>query len=170
MNGISSLVDRLNRLDGGLDTLLHCTGNFNVGVSCTDAQADLGKFVVRTTTNRLVALGNFGSAASVTAFTDAGVSTTLRLAGSTLVLSGNGSAGAEHARIDTSGNLLIGTTTASAKLFVNGDLRTAAPVTGTAANWKLGIASVVSPTAPNRTIQLDVGGTLYFLHAKTTNN
>jgi len=167
---LSSIIDRLNNLDGGRDTLLHATAAGNVGVDATDTQADLAKFVVRTTTNRLVALGNFGSAASVTAFTDAGVDAPLRLAGAVVLFSGNGSAGAEHARIDASGNLLIGTTSASAKLFVNGDIRTAAPAGGSAASWKLGVAAVVSPTSPNRTIQLDVGGTLYYLHAKTTNN
>jgi hypothetical protein len=52
----------------------------------------------------------------------------------------------------------------------NGGIFTSAPAGGTAANWKLGIAASVSPTAPNRTIQLDVGGTLYYLHAKTTND
>lgn len=52
----------------------------------------------------------------------------------------------------------------------NGSFRTAAPASGTAANWKFGSAASVSPTSPNRTIELDVGGTIYYLHAKTTNN
>jgi hypothetical protein len=49
-------------------------------------------------------------------------------------------------------------------------IQTAAPSGGTAATFKVGVAASVSPTAPNRTIQLDVGGTLYYLHAKTTND
>lgn len=52
----------------------------------------------------------------------------------------------------------------------NGFFRTAAPAGGTAANWKFGIAASVSPTSPNRTIELDVGGTIFYLAAKTTNN
>ncbi len=36
--------------------------------------------------------------------------------------------------------------------------------------WKLGVADTVSPTSPNRTIRVDIGGTSYYLHAKTTNN
>lgn len=52
----------------------------------------------------------------------------------------------------------------------NGGIFTSAPAGGTSANWKLGIAASVSPTAPNRTVQLDVGGTLLYLHAKTTND
>lgn len=48
-------------------------------------------------------------------------------------------------------------------------ITTAAP-TGGAGAWKLGVAAVVSPTAPNRTVAIDIGGTTYYLHAKTTNN
>lgn len=48
-------------------------------------------------------------------------------------------------------------------------ITTAAP-TGGAGAWKLGVAASVSPTAPNRTIAIDIGGTTYYLHAKTTND
>lgn len=43
----------------------------------------------------------------------------------------------------------------------NGSVSTAAPSGGTAAAWKLGTVASVSPTSPNRTIELDVGGTRY---------
>jgi hypothetical protein len=36
--------------------------------------------------------------------------------------------------------------------------------------WTLGAANAVSPTSPNRTITVSVGGTTYYLHAKTTND
>lgn len=49
-------------------------------------------------------------------------------------------------------------------------LTTAAPAGSTAAAWKLGAANAVSPTAPNRTIAIDIGGTVYYLAAKTTND
>jgi hypothetical protein len=49
-------------------------------------------------------------------------------------------------------------------------LTTAAPSGGTAAAWKLGTVATVSPTSPNRTIEVDIGGTIYYIHAKTTNN
>lgn len=52
----------------------------------------------------------------------------------------------------------------------NGGVRTSAPSGGTAASWKFGTVATVSPTSPNRTIELDVAGTRYFLHAKTTND
>jgi hypothetical protein len=51
-----------------------------------------------------------------------------------------------------------------------GSVTTAAPASSTAAAWKLGNVAVVSPTSPNRTIAVDVGGTTYYLAAKTTNN
>jgi len=61
---------------------------------------------------------------------------------------------------------MTGTTSAE---FV-GSIKTAAPSGGTAANWKLGTVATVSPTSPNRTIEVDIGGTIYYIHAKTTNN
>lgn len=60
-------------------------------------------------------------------------------------------------------------TTPGTVTFGNG-IATSAPSGGTSGVWKLGVASVTSPTSPNRTIELDVGGTIYYLHAKTTNN
>jgi len=51
-----------------------------------------------------------------------------------------------------------------------GSITTAAPSGGTAAAWKLGTVASVSPTSPNRTIEVDIGGTIYYIHAKTTNN
>lgn len=52
----------------------------------------------------------------------------------------------------------------------NGSFRTAAPSGGTAANWKFGTVASVSPTSPDRTIEIEVGGTTYYIHAKTTND
>jgi hypothetical protein len=47
---------------------------------------------------------------------------------------------------------------------------TASPTGGSANKWKLGEAATVSPTSPNRTIRVEIGGTVYYLHAKTTND
>ena len=49
-------------------------------------------------------------------------------------------------------------------------LKTDAPTGGTAATWKLGTVATVSPTSPNRTIEVDIGGTIYYISAKTTND
>ncbi len=54
--------------------------------------------------------------------------------------------------------------------FFGGSLNTGAPAGGTAKPWKFGQAASISPTSPNRTIELDVNGTLYYVHAKTTND
>jgi hypothetical protein len=78
----------------------------------------------------------------------------------------------------SSGETYIGTTSDAGafKLQVNGvarasdGLATGAPTGGTAATWKLGTVATVSPTSPNRTIEVDIGGTIYYLHAKTTND
>lgn len=51
-----------------------------------------------------------------------------------------------------------------------GNIKTAAPSGGTAATWRLGTVASVSPTSPNRTIEVEIGGTTYYIHAKTTNN
>jgi hypothetical protein len=49
-------------------------------------------------------------------------------------------------------------------------LKTDAPTGGTAATWKLGTVATVSPTSPDRTIEVDIGGTIYYISAKTTND
>ena len=49
-------------------------------------------------------------------------------------------------------------------------ITTAAPSGGTAKPFKIGAAATVSPTSPNRTIEIEIDGTTYYLSAKTTNN
>jgi len=67
-------------------------------------------------------------------------------------------AGADAMTLSSAGNATLA-----------GSITTSAP-TGGAGAWKLGIANAVSPTSPNRTITIEIGGTVYYLHAKTTNN
>lgn len=69
-----------------------------------------------------------------------------------------------------SGNVGIATTTPSEKLHVAGNILTAAPSGGTAKPFKIGEAATVSPTSPNRTIRVEIDGTVYYIHAKTTND
>ena len=70
----------------------------------------------------------------------------------------------------SSGNVGIGTTSPSERLHVNGNILTAAPSGGTAKPFKIGEAATVSPTSPNRTIRVEIDGTVYYIHAKTTND
>jgi hypothetical protein len=60
--------------------------------------------------------------------------------------------------------------TSAGNITTGGNITTAAPAGGTAAAWKLGTVATVSPTSPNRTIEVDIGGTIYYIAAKTTNN
>jgi hypothetical protein len=64
----------------------------------------------------------------------------------------------------TLGAITPTTVTASATIA------TAAPAGSTAGLWKLGAANVQTPTSPNRTVTIDIGGTVYYLSAKTTND
>jgi hypothetical protein len=58
----------------------------------------------------------------------------------------------------SSGNVGIGTASPASKLDVNGELRIGNTV------------NTVSPTSPNRTVTIVIGGTTYYLAAKTTND
>jgi hypothetical protein len=51
-----------------------------------------------------------------------------------------------------------------------GSLSTVDPAGGAGPAWKLGVAASVSPTSPNRTLRVDIGGTSYYIAAKTTND
>jgi hypothetical protein len=59
---------------------------------------------------------------------------------------------------------------ATKKVITASTLTTAAPTSGTAKEWKLGEVASVSPTSPNRTIRVEIDGTVYFISAKTTND
>lgn len=53
---------------------------------------------------------------------------------------------------------------------ITGTVSTTDPAGGAGPAWKLGVAAAVSPTAPNRTLRVDIAGTSYYLAAKTTND
>ena len=76
----------------------------------------------------------------------------------------------------TSGGTLVFDAGGATRLSLNstaatfaGAVTTSAP-TGGAGAWELGIANTVTPTSPNRTITIEIGGTVYYLAAKTTND
>jgi hypothetical protein len=69
-----------------------------------------------------------------------------------------GTSNTERLRIDSGGNVGIGTASPGSKLDVNGEIRIGNTV------------NTVSPTSPDRTITMVIGGTTYYIHAKTTND
>jgi hypothetical protein len=80
-----------------------------------------------------------------------------------------GTGTARALRLQTDGTTALTLTTAQKAEFAQ-TIKTAAPAGGTAAEWKLGTVATVTPTLANRTIEVDIGGTIYYLHAKTTND
>ena len=85
-----------------------------------------------------------------------------------LILTGQGSVNDVTIKNDADADvitILTGTT----NIIVGGSITTSAPVGGADA-WELGAAGVVTPTSPNRTIEVEIGGTAYYIHAKTTND
>lgn len=73
-----------------------------------------------------------------------------------------------------SGNFLVSTDNGSTISFQvvasNGGIKTSAPTSGSAVAWKLGEIANVNPTSQNRTIRVEVNGTVLFISAKTTND
>jgi hypothetical protein len=68
-----------------------------------------------------------------------------------------------------SNTVTIGNSSTTSNYFT-GSIRTSAPTGGSIKPWRLGEVATVSPTSPNRTIRVEIDGTVYYLHAKTTND
>lgn len=126
-------------------------GNINAGGTITSG----GTLTVGTAT--------IGAAAS-TVFTGG--------AGNMTIIGGTGASRTVTIQTTTSGstatNALVLSATQNATF--GGSITTSTPNGGTAAAWKLGTIAVVSPTSPNRTLEVDVAGTIYYIACKTTNN
>ena len=94
----------------------------NVGINVNVTQAAFAKFVSRSSADNLIALTENAGLSSIIAWDDAGTSNTLRLAGSPLVMTGDGGGGAEHVRVTSAGNVGIGTTSPQRPLDVVGTI------------------------------------------------
>ena len=95
---------------------LDASGNLGIGTTSI-----YGKLDARVGTDSQLTVYQQNSAPAITAYTAGGSSKELRVNGFPLTFSGNGGNGAEHARIDSSGNLLVGTTStgnSNSKSFV----------------------------------------------------
>jgi hypothetical protein len=120
-----------------------------------------------------------GWASSFSGYTNGTLILQSRSSASTPIVFATGSTSAvEQMRITSGGELLVNTTSDAGdyKLQVNGNaiivgsISTGAPTGGTARPFKIGQAAVVTPTSPNRTIEIEIDGVTYYLSAKTTNN
>jgi hypothetical protein len=92
-------------VDGSDKLIITSSGNVGIGTS----PQSFAKLQVKTDTNKQIAMFSNTDGATIGGITDTGASTTLRLAGSPLIMTGAGGSGSEHMRIDSSGNLLVGT-------------------------------------------------------------
>jgi hypothetical protein len=101
---------------------LHITNTGNVGIGTSSPQS-FANLQVKTATDRNAAFFDNASGVTLGAITDAGSSATLRLAGNPLVFTGDGGSGAEHMRINSSGNVGIGTTNPTQKLEIDGNIK-----------------------------------------------
>jgi len=84
----------------------------------------------------------------------------------------------EKVRFSSSGEVFLGNFTdngdyrlqVSGNIYNTGSITTGAPSGGIIKPWKIGEATTVSPTSPNRTLRVEVDGVVYYIHAKTTND
>jgi hypothetical protein len=160
---------------GGDATVDVTTGLLTIG-SIGGKTVSLGGAL--TTANAFTTAGNFALTLTATADTNVTlptIGTLATLAGSetlsnkTLVAPALGAATATSLAIGGAtlgGNALAVT----GSVAISTTVATGAPAGSTAGLWKLGAANTVSPTSPNRTIAIDIGGTVYYLAAKTTND
>ena len=72
-------------------------------------------------------------------------------------------------KLSNSGTPMLTLVATGAATF-SSSVTTAAPSGGTAKPFKIGAAATVTPTSQNRTIEIEIDGTTYYLTAKTTNN
>jgi hypothetical protein len=85
------------------------TGNVGIGT----VPESFAKLEVKTSTDKNIAIFDNAAGPTIGAITDAGASQALRIAGQTIIMTGSGGSGAEHMRIDSTGNVGIGTSSPS---------------------------------------------------------
>jgi hypothetical protein len=76
----------------------------------------------------------------------------------------------EALKISTAGTVLLGGALTGTSATFSSTITTGAPSGGTAKPFKIGNVATVTPTSQNRTIEIEIDGTTYYLTAKTTND
>ncbi len=108
--GLSEGTLRLEGTTTGIDdnadsTAITIDSSENVGIGTTPES--FAKLEVKTSTDKNIAIFDNAAGPTIGAITDAGSSTSLRIAGFPLIMTGNGGSGAEALRIDSSGRTTI---------------------------------------------------------------
>ena len=108
-------ADTIAFSEGGAEAMrIDSSGNVGIGISPNASS----KLQVKAATNSNVAVWDSSGTPMLLGLTDAGASQSLRIAGNPLTFTGNGGGGAEAMRIDSSGNVGIGTSSITKKLTV----------------------------------------------------
>jgi hypothetical protein len=175
--GASSLTNNSNGYQntaiGTSSMLENTTGYQSVSVGFNSGRYDPSNNILQTN-NRSIFVGYLSRASANGNTNEIVIGTEASGNGSNTVTIGNSSVTQNYFR----GEMLIGYTSdqgayslqSNGNALINGNIRTAAPAGGTANDWRLGTVATVSPTSPNRTIEVSIGGTIYYIHAKTTND
>jgi hypothetical protein len=156
---------------------MRITTDGSVGINTTSPGHELEVYSTGTDTRIIVTSSTTGAGASkgVELITSGGDGYVYNYYNGAFIFGTNAT---ERARITNAGELLIGSSTdqGAYALQVTGailnttTITTGAPTSGTAKPWRLGEAATASPTSPNRTIRVEIDGTVYYIHAKTTND
>jgi len=91
------------------------------GVGIGTTPESFAELEVKTSTDKNIAIFDNAAGPTLGAITDAGGSTSLRIAGSPLIMTGAGGSGAEHMRLTSVGHLGINNTNPSFPLVVQGN-------------------------------------------------
>lgn len=147
---------RFNNISDQGAFAVQLTGGIYIGSSGVNVQLQSGR-AIRSDGTVYMDAGTSGSGEFVVR-TGASFNTAMFISSSQETLINTGTDAGDY-KLQVAGNI-----------YNTGSITTGAPTSGTAKPWKIGEAATVSPTSPNRTIRVEIDGTVYYLHAKTTND
>jgi hypothetical protein len=169
--GVLSFFNAASVSAGGTPTFVQrlaidSNGNTAIGYTTNPSLYKLdvngtGRFSGALSANNSITIGN-GVTASNSSITLLGVSGVSYTWGITNDANGLSFSGAVNPSLRLNG--------ATGAATFSSSVTTGAPSGGTAKPFKVGNVATVTPTSPNRTIEIEIDGTTYYLTAKTTND